>query len=155
MPDEWIALKPIPDKTSHHNVPHVQSIDFAGHTDGKCGTCGRAAREIVDIGKGGFVRNGFGWYGMKHAKVDVASSQTWLLAIFTRERSFALFCALLRSFALFCGLAFAPFKSVLICTLLRSFACFCVRPRLERPRLGTADDKSNLSAGEQCQFALR
>ena len=26
-----------------------------------------------------------------------------------------------------------------ICALLRAFACFCVRPRLERPRLGTAD----------------
>ena len=49
-------------------------------------------------------------------------------------RSFALFCALLRSLALFCGLAFALF-----CALLRAFACFCVRPRLERPRLGTAE----------------
>ena len=46
----------------------------------------------------------------------------------------ALFCALLRPFALFCGLALALF-----CPHLRSFACFCVRPRLERPRLGTAD----------------
>ena len=39
------------------------------------------------------------------------------------------FCAHLRSFAL-------------ICALLRSFACFCKRPRLERPRLGTAEQRS-------------
>ena len=49
--------------------------------------------------------------------------QTWLFAFFTRKRSFALFW----------GLAFALF-----CAHLRSFARFCVRPRLERPRLGTA-----------------
>ena len=42
--------------------------------------------------------------------------QTWLFALSTRKRSFALFCALLRSFALFCRLAFA-----LICALLRAF----------------------------------
>ena len=42
----------------------------------------------------------------------------------------ALFCALLRSFALFCS-------------LLRSFALFCARPRLERPRLGTAENHLN------------
>ena len=42
--------------------------------------------------------------------------------------------ALLRSFA---DLRFHSFAD--ICALLRSFACFCVRPRLERPRLGTAD----------------
>ena len=46
----------------------------------------------------------------------------------------ALFCAPLRPFVLFCGLPFA-----LICALLRAVACFCVRPRLERPRLGTAE----------------
>ena len=39
--------------------------------------------------------------------------QTWLFAMFTRKRSFALFCAL--------------------------FALFCARPRLERPRLGTSE----------------
>ena len=60
--------------------------------------------------------------------------QTWLFAIFTQKRSFALFCTLLRSFALFCALLYA-----LICALLRTFACFCVRPRLERPRLGTIE----------------
>ena len=43
------------------------------------------------------------------------------------------FCALLRSFA---DLRLRSFA--LICVILRSFACFCVRPRLERPRLGTA-----------------
>ena len=45
--------------------------------------------------------------------------QTWLFAIITRSRSFALFCALLGSFALFCGLTFALFCA-------RSFALFCV-----------------------------
>ena len=73
-------------------------------------------------------------------KALIESSLTWLFAIFTRKRSFALFCALLRSFALFiiktCGFAFA-----LICALLRSFACFCERPRLERPRMGTAEGR--------------
>ena len=66
---------------------------------------------------------------------NFGSSQTWLFAIFTRKRSFALFCALLRSFVCICGLAFA-----LICALLRAFVCFCERPCLERPRLGTADN---------------
>ena len=56
--------------------------------------------------------------------------QTWLFAIFTRKRSFALFCALLRSFA-----DLRLRSSALICALLCSFACFCVRPRLERPCL--------------------
>ena len=42
-----------------------------------------------------------------------------------------LFCP---PFALFCELAFALF-----CGHLRSFVCFRVQPRLERPRLGTAD----------------
>ena len=60
--------------------------------------------------------------------------QTWLFVIFMWKRSFALCCALLHSFALFCAPAFALF-----CALLRAFACFCVRPRLERPRLGTAE----------------
>ena len=39
-------------------------------------------------------------------------------------------------------LSFARLRSLkfpLICALLRAFACFCVRPRLERPRLGTSD----------------
>ena len=59
--------------------------------------------------------------------------QSWLFAIFTRKRSFALLCDLLRSFVFF----FVNLR-------LRSFARFCVRPRLERPRLerphlGTAD----------------
>ena len=40
-----------------------------------------------------------------------------VVAIFTRKRSFALFCALLRSFVLFCGLALA-----LICVFLRPTA---------------------------------
>ena len=43
-------------------------------------------------------------------------------------------CALLRSLAPFC-----PHLQICVYALLRSFACFCVRPRLERPRLGTAD----------------
>ena len=55
--------------------------------------------------------------------------QTWLLAIFTRRRSFALFCALLQT---------------CVCALLRSFVCFCVRPRLERPRL----ERPRLGAAE-------
>ena len=48
-----------------------------------------------------------------------------------------LFRALSRSFALFCGLAFA-----LLCVPFRSFALICVflRLRLERPRLGTAEN---------------
>ena len=57
--------------------------------------------------------------------------QTWLFAIFTQERSFALvapFYALLHFFA---DLRLRSF--VLIC------AHFCVRPRLERPRLEIAD----------------
>ena len=76
--------------------------------------------------------------------------QTWLFAIFMRKRSFvlfcallhpfALFCALLRSFALFSGIAFALFRAH-----LRGLTCFCVRPRLERPRLGTADKKHALN----------
>ena len=53
------------------------------------------------------------------------------------QRSFALFCALLCSCALLCGLALCSFA--LIYVLLCSFTCFCVRPRLERPRLGTAN----------------
>ena len=112
--------------------------------------------------------------------------QTWLFAIFTWKRSFALFCALWRPFAdlrlaCFCirprlerpRLATAEQKSVraidarnsqlengsnaaknqcsrsraallrtCVCALLRAFACFCIRPRLERPRLGTAEQKS-------------
>ena len=48
--------------------------------------------------------------------------------------SFAPFCTLLRSFADF-RLAFALF-----CAHLRAFACFCVRPRLQRPHLGTSDN---------------
>ena len=76
-------------------------------------------------------------------QIKIRSSQTWLLFAIFME---ALFCALLRSFAPFCPLlrSFAPFCPLLrslelICALLRAFACFCVRPRLERPRLGTAD----------------
>ena len=50
----------------------------------------------------------------------------------------ALFCTLLRPLALFCvHLRLRSFA--LICALLRAFACFCVRPRLEWPRLGTAE----------------
>ena len=63
--------------------------------------------------------------------------QTWLFAVFTQKRSFALFCTLLRSFADLHSRSFA-----LICTLLRAFTCFCVRPHLERPRLGTAEKHS-------------
>ena len=50
--------------------------------------------------------------------------QTWLFAIFTRKRSFVLFCALWCSFA--------PL-------LLRSFALFCARRCLERLRLGISE----------------
>ena len=46
----------------------------------------------------------------------------------------ALFCALLRSFANLRLRSFALFSF-----FLHAFACFCVRPRLERPRLGTAE----------------
>ena len=53
-------------------------------------------------------------------------------------RSFAPFCALFALFfALFCGLVLA-----LICALLRTLACLCVRPRLERPHLGIAENKT-------------
>ena len=65
--------------------------------------------------------------------------QTWLFAIFTRKRSFALFCAL-------CALLrTCVCAQSLFCAHLRAFARFCVRPRLERPRLGTADNRSNFS----------
>ena len=49
--------------------------------------------------------------------------------------------ALLCSFAPFCALLRIRVCALLrtFCALLRSFACFCVRPRLERPRLGTAE----------------
>ena len=60
--------------------------------------------------------------------LQIASSQTWLFQTWL----FALFCALFRSFVLLRLRSFALLR-------LRSFACFCVRPRLERPRLGTAD----------------
>ena len=46
--------------------------------------------------------------------------------------------ALLRSFA-----DLRLRSLALICYLSRAFACFCVRPRLERPHLGTADCKSS------------
>ena len=38
---------------------------------------------------------------------------------------------------LLCDTSGLPFA--LFCALLHSFACFCVRPRLERPNLGTAE----------------
>ena len=55
--------------------------------------------------------------------------QTWLFALFTRMRSFALSCTLLRSFALFCERSFANLRLrsfALICALLRAFACICL-----------------------------
>ena len=64
--------------------------------------------------------------------------QTWLFAILRGSallRSFAPFYALLRSFA---DLRLHSFAH--ICALLRAFTCFCVRLRLERPRLGTAEE---------------
>ena len=48
----------------------------------------------------------------------------------------ALFCTLLRSSTLFCRLVFAIFCAH---SRSRAFACFCERPRLELPRLGTAE----------------
>ena len=48
-----------------------------------------------------------------------------------------LFRALLRPCAPFADLRLRSL--VLICAVLRAFVCFCVRPRLERPRLGTAE----------------
>ena len=45
-------------------------------------------------------------------------------------------CSLLRSFAPLCTLLRSSAD-----LRLRSFACFCIRPRLERPRLGTGDKK--------------
>ena len=48
--------------------------------------------------------------------------------------------ALLRPFVLFCALLWTcVYALALICALLRLFVCFCERPRLERPRLGTAE----------------
>ena len=99
---------------------------------------------------GHFRKMGVIWNGVVPALSDFFGSsqtwlfQTWLFAISTRKRSFALFCALLRSFAPFCALlrSFADLRLrsfALICALLRAFACFCERPRIERPRLGTAD----------------
>ena len=46
---------------------------------------------------------------------NLGSSQTWLFTIFTRKRSFVLFCALMRS---------------CVCALLRSFALFCAHWRV-------------------------
>ena len=50
-------------------------------------------------------------------------------AIFTHKRSFAPFCALANR------------------ALWSAFACFCVRPRLERPRLGTSEDECFILGG--------
>ena len=47
--------------------------------------------------------------------------------------------ALLRPFALLCAFCALLRPFALLCALLRAFTCFCVRPRLERPRLGTSD----------------
>ena len=52
----------------------------------------------------------------------------------------ALFCAHLHPFA---DLRLSSFAD--ICALLRTSACFCIRPRLERPRLGTAEQKRRSS----------
>ena len=63
---------------------------------------------------------------------------------FTRKRSFALLCALLRPFALFCGLAFALF-----CAHLCPFACICVflRPTgFRTTALGNCRKSRDLSA---------
>ena len=68
--------------------------------------------------------------------------QTWLFAFYAE----ALFRALLRSFA---DLRLRSFA--LICALLRAFACFCVRPRLERQRLGTAEN-TRIAKGEASKF---
>ena len=52
------------------------------------------------------------------------------------RRPFALFWQIAPFCALLCSCVYT--LSALICALLRAFACFCVRPRLKRPRLGTA-----------------
>ena len=55
---------------------------------------------------------------------------------------FAFFCCIsFCSFALFCALAFALFCALLrpVALFCTHFASFCVRPRLERPRLGTPE----------------
>ena len=52
---------------------------------------------------------------------------------YTEKRSFAAFCALLRSSA---DLRFCSFVFLLF------LPCFCVRLRLERLRLGTAEDST-------------
>ena len=77
------GLRTIPDKTSHPNFHHVQSIEYAKHADqpqacskhtGKKDECGRKRRKMRNvrtvsarrkrnkqkIGKSGFVRGGFG-----------------------------------------------------------------------------------------------
>ena len=56
----------------------------------------------------------------------------------------ALFCALLCRCVRFCALL-----RTCICARLRSFVCFYVRPRLERPRLGTAEFNT-----ETCNFRV-
>ena len=62
----------------------------------------------------------------------------------------ALFCALLRPFALLRSFADLRLRSFAVTNDLRSFAgifeCFCFRPRLERPRLGTAEGAVKIAA---------
>ena len=73
--------------------------------------------------------------------------RTWLFAMFTRKRSFALFCTLLRSLALFCRLTFA-----LVCAHLRSFSCTCVFLPLTACRT-TAFGNCRLSRCVVCSIA--
>ena len=41
---------------------------------------------------------------------------------------------------------------MLFCDHLRSFVCFCERPRLEQPRLGTADKAFVIVVGIGAEF---
>ena len=58
--------------------------------------------------------------------------------------------ALLHSFAPFCALL-----RTCVCALWRSFTRFCVQPRLERPRLGTAEPRALGDSPEHSFFAFR
>ena len=79
-----------------------------------------------------------GWFRRMFPRNENRNEGTFAKTTLSRNRPFISFCTLLRSFADLASVCALLRSFALICTLLRTFACFCVRPRLERPRLGTA-----------------
>ena len=63
------------------------------------------------------------------------------------------------SFCNFSDITFCALLQTCVCALLRSFvlfcACFCVRPRLERPHLGTAEGHVQYVARFRWHFAAK